>query len=730
MATPFEAFVNAELPKRVYTQDSPLSWPAGKVVVSTGTGLSVSIQDFPQVPVTSVNSQIGDVSLTYSDVGAQQSLGFTPENVTNKDTDGALTANSDTKYPSQKAVKTYSDSPKSSVWRVVDSTDTSKKLALNLSAVGTATTKTLTMPNADVDLGKVPTTLSYSAGTLTLGTAGGVNLTASIPSTGITTITGSFTATVNTTYELSRTISGSLTMTLPTSGLQDKDWIVIRDSQDAFNLSTGSWTNVTAFIANAGPYWFGPVGLQSHTQDLKIHAALLNPLSKIRLEWVDANNTWNVSIDSSESYLPEGIFMRNPITGSALGFSLTGLNTGKIITMPNANVNLSYVPASFSVSGGVATMTGAGGNTLSMSVYDPNPITTSSGLNLVAGRVYQCSADISSYTINLPAAPADGDWVVIKDTPPPKDSRIGSGVGIITLNGGTKNVTGPDGYSVAPTVQITGSNVHGCERFTYLYAYSSSAVLWYLVNLTPNTQYLSPFARVLANPYLGLSGAYTAIVNYATANRTLSLPDYNIDLLSYKTLPSINTANGNVSPGGTTSSILAGTSNKANKSNQAVLAGVLINSSGLCPEDAALFGNGSVVHSASKVTGYVGSLKGSSTGTAASSLVTASNTKVPAYLTKPTGHHAVSIFEFVLSHTTSAGKVWYGKRRVCVRWDGTTASLDTQTVGTDWDPDTQTITFTPTVSSGLLDISMANSSAAGGDTCYWQCTYEAHHNGG
>lgn len=41
--------------------------------------------------------------------GKQASLGFTPENVANKDTDGTLAANSDTKYPSQKAVKTYVD---------------------------------------------------------------------------------------------------------------------------------------------------------------------------------------------------------------------------------------------------------------------------------------------------------------------------------------------------------------------------------------------------------------------------------------------------------------------------------------------------------------------------------------------------------------------------------------------------------------------------------------------
>lgn len=39
----------------------------------------------------------------------QAALGFTPENVANKDIDAALAANSDTKYPSQKAVKAYID---------------------------------------------------------------------------------------------------------------------------------------------------------------------------------------------------------------------------------------------------------------------------------------------------------------------------------------------------------------------------------------------------------------------------------------------------------------------------------------------------------------------------------------------------------------------------------------------------------------------------------------------
>lgn len=51
---------------------------------------------------------------TYADT-KQTALGFTPENVANKDTDGTLAANSDTKYASQKATKTYADTKQSAL---------------------------------------------------------------------------------------------------------------------------------------------------------------------------------------------------------------------------------------------------------------------------------------------------------------------------------------------------------------------------------------------------------------------------------------------------------------------------------------------------------------------------------------------------------------------------------------------------------------------------------------
>lgn len=76
----------------------------------------------------------------------QDALGFTPENVANKDTDGTLSANSDTKYASQKATKTYVDSHSGTVTSVaVDATTTG--LGVSGSPILSSGTITLTSPS-------------------------------------------------------------------------------------------------------------------------------------------------------------------------------------------------------------------------------------------------------------------------------------------------------------------------------------------------------------------------------------------------------------------------------------------------------------------------------------------------------------------------------------------------------------------------------------------------------
>lgn len=70
MPTPFETFVTNELPKRPFTNDGVTSWVSGKPLVATGVGLGVTTDESPQVPVTSVNSETGDVVVSPASIGA------------------------------------------------------------------------------------------------------------------------------------------------------------------------------------------------------------------------------------------------------------------------------------------------------------------------------------------------------------------------------------------------------------------------------------------------------------------------------------------------------------------------------------------------------------------------------------------------------------------------------------------------------------------------------------
>jgi hypothetical protein len=59
---------------------------------------------------------------------------------------------------------TYSDS----LFRIQDNDDATKQLAFEVSGVAAGTPRTITMPNADVDLGKIPSSLSFNAATAVL----------------------------------------------------------------------------------------------------------------------------------------------------------------------------------------------------------------------------------------------------------------------------------------------------------------------------------------------------------------------------------------------------------------------------------------------------------------------------------------------------------------------------------------------------------------------------------
>ena len=231
MATPFENFVNTELPKRIGTNESPITPGAGDIPVFTGVGLLtesktaseaglatetfatnaantaetnaksyaddliISIYKFQTTynPQTTGNfpttaNTVGGVAIkkgftwvvsgvtgqyTFQGVTVnngdtivalidnpsattsadwhitESNLGYTPENQNNKDTDGTLSANSDTKYPSQKAVKTYADTKQAALADVItaDTYGSSTQYpVITFNAKGIATGVTLQTP--------------------------------------------------------------------------------------------------------------------------------------------------------------------------------------------------------------------------------------------------------------------------------------------------------------------------------------------------------------------------------------------------------------------------------------------------------------------------------------------------------------------------------------------------------------------------------------------------------
>jgi hypothetical protein len=80
---------------------------------TNSTGITGAVTNPTTTPALSLAITESGVTNLVSDLaGKQATLGFTPENVANKTTDGTLAAASNTLYPSENAVKTYSDTTK------------------------------------------------------------------------------------------------------------------------------------------------------------------------------------------------------------------------------------------------------------------------------------------------------------------------------------------------------------------------------------------------------------------------------------------------------------------------------------------------------------------------------------------------------------------------------------------------------------------------------------------
>ena len=138
--------------------------------------------------INGITVQIGDTVRALQDVPAdntnahwaigENNIGYIPENQVNKATNFSTVDN--TKYPSVKAVNDRLSALPDDVLRIVDGTDNTKKIAFEVQNVASGNTSTVSFPNANVNLGDIPTGISFANNTLTLTQLDGGVLTTGI----------------------------------------------------------------------------------------------------------------------------------------------------------------------------------------------------------------------------------------------------------------------------------------------------------------------------------------------------------------------------------------------------------------------------------------------------------------------------------------------------------------------------------------------------------------------